>query len=375
MLLNIEQEEVLEMIKTIDLFSGCGGFSCGFEKAGYEIITAVEFDKDIAKSYARNHPKTQVIADDIKNVDNSQVFHANYADVIIGGPPCQGFSMAGARIRKNGFMEDPRNYLFKHYFNIVKLVRPKAFVIENVKGILTLKNGEIFNEIVKAFTDPDNFDGKPYHIHYKLMKAKECGIPQARERVVIIGAQNDFDIEDLFERAKNNILQQTPTYFNPVTVWDAISNLPEPTEDGIVCDIRANSEYQTFLKSSDNRTTNHVKTAHSRTAIDRMSQIRIDQNYLSLNETIHSVHSGSYGRLNPNGIASTITTRFDTPSGGKFTHPYQNRTITPREAARIQSFPDDFEFVGNKTIVCRQIGNAVPPKLAYVIAHMIKELI
>ena len=362
------------MIKTIDLFAGCGGFSCGFEKAGYEITTAVEYDKAIAKSYALNHKKTIMLAEDIGNVDNDKVFSLNCAEVIIGGPPCQGFSMAGARIRKNGFLDDPRNYLFKHYFNIVKIIRPKAFVIENVKGIQTLKNGAIFKEIIKLFSDPNNFNGQPYHIQYKLMKAKEYGIPQARERMVIIGAQKDFNFEQLLEKAKSKIDKQFPDFFKPVTVWQAISNLPEPTADGLVKNIKPDNAYQEFL-NNNGTTFNHVSSHHSATATARMARVGIDENFTVLHEQIHSVHSGSYGRLNPQGIAPTITTRFDTPSGGKFIHPYQNRTITPREAARIQSFPDSFEFSGNKTIICRQIGNAVPPKLAFVIANMVKELL
>ena len=189
------------MIKVIDLFAGCGGFSCGFEKAGYNIISAVEFDKNIAKSYEKNHPKTMMIADDIKNVDNNNVFKKNEATIIIGGPPCQGFSMAGARIRK-GFIDDPRNYLFKHYFNVVKIVRPKIFIIENVKGILTMKKGQVFNEIKKIFEDPENFEGKPYKIQYKVMKSKEFGIPQNRERTIIIGSMIDFDLDQEIVRTK-----------------------------------------------------------------------------------------------------------------------------------------------------------------------------
>ena len=150
-------------MKAIDLFAGCGGFSCGFEKAGFLIISAVEFDKQIAESYAKNHIKTKMIADDIKNVDNDRVFKRGDADIIIGGPPCQGFSMAGPRIR-NGFIDDPRNYLFKHYFNVVKIVRPKIFILENVKGILNIKGGKIFEEIKNIFENPDNFEGHPYRI-------------------------------------------------------------------------------------------------------------------------------------------------------------------------------------------------------------------
>ncbi len=243
-----------------------------------------------------------------------------------------------------------------------------------MKGIQTLKRGEIFKEIIKLFTDKDNFDGQTYHLQYKLMRTKECGIPQARERMIIIGAQKEFDFDELLGNAREHIKKQYPTYFNNVTVWDAISDLPEPTEDGVVEGLAANNQYQEFL-ANDGKTFNHTQSRHSDIAIARMRQIGIDENFTVLNEDIHSVHSGSYGRLNPNSIAPTVTTRFDTPSGGKFIHPYKNRTITPREAARLQSFPDSFQFTGNKTEICKQIGNAVPPKLAYVIANKIKELL
>ena len=362
------------MIKTIDLFAGCGGFSCGFEKAGFNVTTAVEFDKAIAKSYELNHRNTKMLAEDIKKLDNDKVFKLNDAEVIIGGPPCQGFSMAGARIR-NGFIDDPRNYLFKHYYNVVKIVRPKIFILENVKGILTLHNGKIFEEIKNTFENPDNFDGNPYKIQYKVVKAKEFGIPQNRERVIIIGSQIDFDLEKEIEKTKRKIMKKDKNFFEPVTVWDAISNLPSPTENGEVSNLEIKSEYQKLLMNGTTNTFNHTKTNHNKKAMDRMAKIKINENFTALDEKINSIHSGSYGRLDPNGIAPTITTRFDTPSGGKFIHPYENRTITPREAARIQSFPDDFKFDGNKTIVCRQIGNAVPPKLAYFFGEMLKEVL
>lgn len=362
------------MIKVIDLFAGCGGFSCGFEKAGYDIISAVEFDKNIAKSYEVNHPATKMIADDIKNVDNNNIFKKNDATVIIGGPPCQGFSMAGARIRE-GFIDDPRNYLFKHYFNVVKIVRPKIFIIENVKGILTMKGGQIFNEIKKIFEDPNNFEGKPYKIQYKVMKAKEYGIPQNRERTIMIGSLIEFELEKEIIKTREYIKNIDKHFFDDVTVWQAISNLPEPTEDGKINIKRIENEYQRFLSSKSKKTYNHVVTKHSTVAIKRMEKIGINENFTVLDEKINTVHSGSYGRLNPNSIAPTITTRFDTPSGGRFIHPYRNRTITPREAARIQSFPDDFEFVGTKSCICKQIGNAVPPKLSYFLGTMIRRIL
>lgn len=362
------------MIKVIDLFAGCGGFSSGFKKGGCKIVTAVEFDKTIAQSYLKNHKGTKVIIEDIKNIDNKQVFKINDADVIIGGPPCQGFSMAGARIRNN-FSDDPRNYLFKHYFNIVKIVRPKIFILENVKGILSINKGKILAEIKNAFENANNFEGRPYHIQYKIIKTKEYGIPQNRERAIIIGSQIPFNLNEEIKKTKFNIIKKDKNFFNNVTVGDAISNLPAPTESGIVEILKYNSKYQEQLKSKANKTSNHTKTNHSPITLERMKKIKINENYLALNEEIKSVHSGSYGRLDPQKIAPTVTTRFDTPSGGKFIHPFENRTITPREAARIQSFSDDFIFVGNKSSVCKQIGNAVPPKLAYFFAIMIRGIL
>ena len=206
--------------KVIDLFAGCGGFSVGFEKAGFEIIKAVEFDKEIAKSYKYNHKHTIMYDCDIATIADKKHFCKNETDVIIGGPPCQGFSMAGERIRsKKAFIQDPRNYLFRHYLEVVKIVRPKVFLLENVKGILSKDKGAIFNEIVNAFGDPDNFEGDKYFLHYKVCKAVEFGIPQRRERVVIIGMLNkDFDIERIFAAAKNDILIIKPHFFDNVTL-------------------------------------------------------------------------------------------------------------------------------------------------------------
>ncbi|MDR2410450.1 MAG: DNA (cytosine-5-)-methyltransferase, partial [Bacteroidales bacterium] len=209
-------------MEIIDLFAGCGGFSCGFQKAEFNIAVAVEFEKMIANSYSANHKNTKMIADDIKNVDNDNVFSEGDADIIIGGPPCQGFSMAGARIRGN-FIEDPRNYLFKHYFNIVKIVKPKLFILENVKGILTIKNGEIFNEI------KNSFESIGYKMQYKVIKVRDLGIPQARERVVVFGSIYDFNLNGEMNKTIKQISKTDNNFFSPTTVSDAISNLPKPT--------------------------------------------------------------------------------------------------------------------------------------------------
>lgn len=364
-------------MKVIDLFAGCGGFSVGFLQEGFSVYKAVEFDKNIAYSYQKNHPNTPVIIDDIKNVDLSNIFKLGDADIVIGGPPCQGFSMAGARIR-NGFIDDQRNYLFKHYFNIVKSVKPKAFIMENVKGITTMQGGKIFNEILTAFCDKTAFNGDSYNVYHKVIKASECGIPQTRERMIIIGVLNKHvDIETVFTQAKQLMENKVTDYFKPQTVWDAISNLADvtPNDAGIAVYEIAQNIYQKYLQSKNNTTYNHIATNHSKKAIDRMMIIATGENFTKLDENIKSVHSGSYGRLQKDGCAPTITTRFDTPSGGKFIHPEQNRTLTPREAARIQSFPDDYKFYGTKSSICKQIGNAVPPKISRFLAVVVKEIL
>ena len=180
----------------IDLFSGCGGFSSGFINAGFTITHAVEYDKMIADSYIANHPDTIMFNYDISNIDELCLFNNITTDVIIGGPPCQGFSMAGSRIR-DGFVDDPRNYLFKHYLNIVASLRPKCFLMENVKGLLTMKKGYVFKDMISSFHDIG------YHIGYKLINSYDFGIAQKRERIIIIGCINKIDdINILFKKQK-----------------------------------------------------------------------------------------------------------------------------------------------------------------------------
>lgn len=373
--LGTEPAEVLIEMNAIDLFSGCGGLSLGFMKAGYTIKKAVEFDSPIANTYKLNHPEVEMIVDDIRNIDTTGIFKNGDADIIIGGPPCQGFSMAGARIR-HGFIDDPRNYLFKHYFNVVKEVRPRVFVMENVKGMQTMQNGKIFEEILSIFSDSVAMGGTTYHLFHRVIKAVDFGIPQKRERLIIIGTTiSNILFDDLWEETKRDIEKEYPGYFDQVTVWDAIGNLPSVSQDGIVENPSPVTNYQKYLSCNNNEITNHKQSNHSAKVIERMSKIGNGQNYTELQEKINSIHSGSYGRLCWDEAAPTITTRFDTPAGGRFTHPVENRTLSPREAARIQSFPDDFVFYGAKREISRQIGNAVPPKISYFLARFIEKIL
>jgi DNA (cytosine-5)-methyltransferase 1 len=359
----------------IDLFAGAGGFSNGFIKAGFEVPMAVEFDGKIAPTYKKNHPGTELLVDDIKNIIEKKIFKNVKADVVVGGPPCQGFSMAGARIRKK-FIEDSRNYLFKSYCDALAQIKPKIFIFENVKGILTSEKGKVFEEIIKTFSDKEFFSGDSYSLYYDVFKATDFGIPQNRERIFIIGVLNkEVDIEQYLENSKKKIAKKYPDFFNLPTVWDAISNLKNEDESGRVLMLQYENDYQLFLKSKHSETCNHIKPKHSALVNGRMSKIQQGENWQVLSDNIKSVHSGAYGRLEKEGIAPTITTRFDTPSGGCFTHPLENRTLSPREGARLQSFPDDFEFIGKKTSIYKQIGNAVPPKMALFFAYMVNDIL
>lgn len=360
-----------------DLFAGAGGFTIGFKQAGYNPTKAVEFDSSIAETYKKNNPSTNMLVDDIKNIDKTNEFKFHDVDIIVGGPPCQGFSMAGARNR-DGFMGDPRNYLFKHYFNIVKKVKPKAFILENVKGLLSMEKGAIFREIKRIFSDKRLLDGDYYNLYWKVVKAVKFGIPQKRERVIVIGILNgrytNDNFQNIWKNTKDQITKENPSFFNSVCLKDAIGNLPEPTSDGQIKDPKPVTEYEKYLYH-DGIIYNHATRQYSEKVLARLTRIKPGENFTKLNENIKSVHSGSYGRMKWSEPTMTITTRFDTPSGGRFTLPDQDRTLTVREAARIQSFPDNYRFYGNKTSINKQVGNAVPPKLAYFLALYLKNLL
>lgn len=355
-------------MNVIDLFAGCGGFSLGFSQAGFHIRTAVEIDPDIAATYQKNHPDTFVIADDIRNVDSAGIFRKGDGDIIIGGPPCQGFSMAGARIRA-GFVDDPRNYLFRHYAHIVSIVRPQIFIMENVKGLCTFQNGAILEEIKQRFSAPT--DGQSYYVYPRLVNAHDVGIPQKRERLLLIGTKYPIkDMDKLWSQTQAELSKENTHYFDKVTVKDAIGNLPPAVRSGAVPNPVPQTHYQRYLATTAPVLRHHTRSGHSALAVDRMRRVGCGQDASALREPINSIYGGAYGRLCWDMPAPTITTRFDTPAAGRFTHPTCDRTLTPREAARIQSFPDDFDFCGTKTSVCRQIGNAVPPKIAYFLARL-----
>ncbi len=366
-------------MKVIDLFAGVGGLSSGFRKAGYEILLANEIDKSISESYKKNHPETLMINDDIKNIIPLLDEYKNKIDVIIGGPPCQGFSMAGARIRKkNAFLEDPRNYLFRNYFEVVQKIEPKYFIMENVPGMLSMSGGKIIKEIENLFTNEFNFKNGKYYIYKKVLCASDYGVPQDRHRLIIFGSKKKINFKKALDDTRKMMI--TKGEIKKATIYDAISDLNYLSsgegEFEQEYKNRPLTEYQKQRRKNAKKLYNHKATKHNEIAVDRIKELKPGGRRLDLKDgnKIKSVHSGAYGRMKWEDISKTIITRFDTPSSGVYIHPEQNRTITPREAARIQSFDDDFIFYGNKSSVIKQIGNAVPPLLAYYLANVIKNV-
>lgn len=346
-------------MKVIDLFSGVGGLSLGFEQNGYEVLLANEFDKKISFSYHKNFPKTEILDQDILKLDLKKTFSKfkNKVDLVIGGPPCQGLSQKGQR----KWFEDERNYLFKKYIEVVSIIEPEFLLIENVPNIITASNGFFLNQI-KILLSQLN-----YKIDAKILNSKNFGVPQSRRRAFILGRKKKLN----FSLEESN--------GKKTTLSEAIDDLPliksGEGQNFYNYDKPAFSDYQKQMRKNSKGVWNHIATKHSKVALERMKYMKINGTRLDL-PTIHrtgSIHSGTWSRLDPNNYARTITTRFDTPSSGQFTLPYQDRCLTVREAARIQSFPDNFIFYGNKTTQMHQVGNAVPPILSFYIASLIKK--
>lgn len=343
----------------IDLFAGVGGLSLGFEMAGFDVVMANEYDKSIANAYMFNHPYTKMIIADIKDLPVEKTFseYRGKIDVVIGGPPCQGFSQKGQRKTIN----DERNFLFKYFVAVVEYLRPRYFVMENVPNLFTAENGYFKKEVMELFS------AKGYALVADTLNAADYGVPQNRRRAVIVGKLGELPLS-----------MPTPLR-KTVTIWDAISDLAyHDSGEGFERDeyrSQPQNEYQRLMRIGSDTVYNHISTAHSAIAIKRLMMIppNSGKEVLPKEHLTKSIYSGTWTRMGKDEISVTITTRFDTPSSGKFTHPYLHRAITVREAARIQSFPDSFKFTGTKGSQMKQVGNAVPPLLAKAIASVIME--
>jgi DNA (cytosine-5)-methyltransferase 1 len=364
----------------IDLFCGCGGMTLGFKWAGFNSIIASDIDENCGKTIARNFSETNFLLgniSEIKKSDFDAILSNQEIDVITGGPPCQGFSLANKN--RNKIEDDPRNKLFYDFVKVIKWYNPKAFVMENVKGLLSMQKGEVIQTILSEFENA----GRGYNVEYKVLKASDYGVPQNRERVILIGYRKDLNLSPEFP----------PKLDQLITVDEAIMDLPQihagEGDEGLKYQTPPANDYQKLMRKKSKFVYNHVAMKHTQRLIDRFSAIKSGQNLLDVWESHGAVKRGkpeekSQVKFSQNNLrlfgdkpAPTIAASFQS----NFIHPYLNRNFTAREGARMQSFPDDFIFEGMRTKMSwekglsqyQQIGNAVPPLLAFAVAQQIKE--
>lgn len=341
-------------LNVLDLFCGCGGLSCGFERAGYNILLGIDNDPKALETFELNHKGAKSICGDITEItykkDIKKLIGNSTIDVIIGGPPCQGMSLSGPRK-----FDDPRNKLYLSYIRLVNEIQPKAFVIENVPGLVGLFGGQIKDSIVEKFTKIG------YDIQYKILCASDYGVPQSRRRVVFVGM-------------KRGTFKYPEKQLEQVTCSMALSDLPplenELGEEVSNYECAPMNEYQKMMREKSEVVKNHIAAKHSEKVRTIISLVPDGGNYKDLPEEYiksRNFHV-AWTRFASDKPAPTI----DTGHRHHFHYKY-NRVPTVRECARLQSFPDDFIFLGNKTQQFRQVGNAVPPLMAQKIAEQLKK--
>lgn len=345
---------------TIDLFSGAGGLSLGFQNAGFKILLGIDNEEKALETFKLNHPGSKTLCGDITQInyesDIRPLLNGKQIDFIIGGPPCQGMSLAG-----NRELDDPRNKLYLSYLRILQQIQPKAFVIENVPGLLSLFHGEIKNSILRRLQSMN------YNVKFNILKASNYGVPQIRRRVFFVGVRKDFQNEFNFPLPLNKVVT-TKMALDDLPTLSSVDYLGDDEQNYVTT---ANNPYQKLMRKHSNKVYNHIAARHTEKTLKIISMVPDGGNYKDLPEPYRNsrhFHT-AWTRFNSNKPAPTI----DTGHRHHF-HYKWNRVPTVRESARIQSFPDDFIFLGNKTQQFRQVGNAVPPLLAEAVAKSLREV-
>lgn len=336
----------------IDLFCGCGGLSYGFMKAGYKILLGIDHWKDAVNTFENTHDKAKGIVADLFTQtpeDISKKTGIKNVDVIIGGPPCQGFSIAGKRI-----IDDERNKLYQSFVNFVEYHEPKVFLMENVPNILSMGKGVVKDSII------EDFEKLGYKVVPKVLLAAEYGVPQNRRRAFFVGIKGGRSF--LFPEKTTSVA---------ITSAQAISDLPEySVNDGSEYTVASMCDFQETMRAGSTGIFNHQITIHNDQTVEIISLVPDGGNYKNLPTELQKTRNVNiaWTRLNSNKPSFTI----DTGHRHHFHYKY-NRVPTVRESARLQSFPDSFVFLGSKTSQYKQVGNAVPPVLAMELAKEIKK--
>jgi len=370
-------------LRAVDLFVGAGGLSEGFKQAGFNILAANDFDRDSAETFQLNNPSVPFLPGPIQDISVARLMKAagirKYElEILTGGPPCQAYSVYN---HQRG-MHDERSGLFREYLRIVEGLMPRFVIMENVTGMTSIERGRAIDEIFSSL------GGLGYHVESRILKAEEYGVPQQRRRIFIIGTRNGRSVDWPEPTHGNDDLPLLSQGLMPfVNVWDAIGDLPElqllEGMDEAQYGRKPQSEFQREMRIDSRRLFNHVAPNLADINRERLKYIPQGGSWRDLPVKLlppgmrrakRSDHTKRYGRLKMDGLSSTILTKCD-PHWGAYIHPTQQRTLTVREAARFQSFPDRIRFLGPRGEQYRQVGNAVPPLLARAVAESIVKML
>ena len=339
-------------IRLLDLFCGAGGLSLGFERAGFKIVKAIDIDRWSIETYNYNRKEKVAEVKDVSSVDDNFIKKLGIIDGIIGGPPCQGFSTAGQRI-----IDDERNKLYREYFRILKEVNPSFFVIENVTGLLTFAKGAIKNDIISRA------DKLGYNIFLNTLDTSTFGIPQIRLRVIFIGIKKELCKKEFVFPAGDKA---------PITILDAIGDLPslDKGEDNTKYSHEPMTEYQKMIRDGMTELHNHILSKHTEETKKTLSLIPEGGSIMDVPVELRGGRNyhALLRKMDRNKPALCIDTGHRT-----YFHYEEKRIPSTREVARLQSFPDSFIFIGPRNDQQKQVGNAVPPILAEIIAEQIKK--